>query len=297
MALTTIVSGIDPSPLAHSALRWSRDLADCTSAQVRVVGIWQMPLIGLVPLPIDGLPTPQFMADQCNAMMRSTIEETGTAPEEVLCLEGKPGPTLVEAARDADLLVVGRTGQGKRRGLARIAEVVLGSTARHCVHHSDVPVAAVPADAQWPRTNAVAVIGVDGSANSLQALDWALSSLPVDTTLHVVRAFAPWVGDGLTPLDLVNDSALISSFESETTGWVDAAAQRVGSRLTTDPRVHVTIGGGIDVLLGTDLAPDVIIVGERGHTGISAKVLGSVADHVVRHAPCPVIVVPIVATD
>jgi len=293
MTLTTIVSGIDPSPLAHSALRWSRDLADCTNATLRVVGVWQMPLIGLLPLPLDGLPTPEFMAEQCSTMIQSTIEETGTAPEEVLCLEGKPGPTLVEVAADASLLVVGRTGQGKRRGLSRFAEVMLGSTARHCVHHSEIPVATLPAEAQWPQSKPVAVVGLDGSPNSVHALEWALAALPADTSFHIVRAFTPWLGDGLTPLDLVNDATLISTFQVETAGWVDAAVSRVGAQLTYDPEVHVTIGGGIEALLGSDLQPDVIVVGERGHTGISAKVLGSVADHVVRHAPCPVVVVPL----
>ena len=296
MTLTTIVSGIDPSPLAHSALRWSRDLATGTNATLRVVGVWQMPLIGLVPLPLDGLPTPEFMADQCNTMIQSTIQETGTAPEEVLCLEGKPGPTLVGASTDASLLVVGRTGQGKRHGLARFAEVMLGSTARHCVHHSDSPVATVPADAQWPQSKPVAVVGLDGSPNSVHALEWTLASLPADTTLHIVRAFAPWLGDGLTPLDVVDDTSLVDTFQVETTGWVDAAVSRVGAQLTHDPEVHVSIGSGIDALLGSGLQPDVIVVGERGHTGISAKVLGSVADHVVRYAPCPVIVVPLTAT-
>lgn len=35
---------------------------------------------------------------------------------------------------------------------------------------------------------------------------------------------------------------------------------------------------------------DAIAVGSRGHGGLRRAVLGSVSDHVVRHAPCPVIV-------
>ncbi|MDH3704796.1 MAG: universal stress protein [Acidimicrobiia bacterium] len=33
-----------------------------------------------------------------------------------------------------------------------------------------------------------------------------------------------------------------------------------------------------------------IVIGSRGRTGVKRFVLGSVSDHVVRHAPCPVVV-------
>jgi nucleotide-binding universal stress UspA family protein len=40
-----------------------------------------------------------------------------------------------------------------------------------------------------------------------------------------------------------------------------------------------------------DLPADVIIVGSHGRTGLKRIVMGSVSEHVVRHAPCPVLVV------
>jgi nucleotide-binding universal stress UspA family protein len=43
-----------------------------------------------------------------------------------------------------------------------------------------------------------------------------------------------------------------------------------------------------------DLAEEVgaagIVIGSRGHGGFRRAVLGSVSDHVVRHAPCPVVI-------
>jgi len=39
------------------------------------------------------------------------------------------------------------------------------------------------------------------------------------------------------------------------------------------------------------LRVDVIIVGSHGRTGLGRLLLGSVSEHVVRHAPCPVLVV------
>jgi len=41
--------------------------------------------------------------------------------------------------------------------------------------------------------------------------------------------------------------------------------------------------------LATSLSADVIIIGTRGRGGLRRAVLGSVSDHVVRNAPCPVV--------
>jgi len=41
--------------------------------------------------------------------------------------------------------------------------------------------------------------------------------------------------------------------------------------------------------LAAELPASVIVIGTRGHGGLRRAVLGSVSDHVVRHAPCPVV--------
>ncbi len=40
-----------------------------------------------------------------------------------------------------------------------------------------------------------------------------------------------------------------------------------------------------------DLDADVVVIGTRGHGGLRRAVLGSVSDHVIRNAPCPVLTV------
>jgi len=40
------------------------------------------------------------------------------------------------------------------------------------------------------------------------------------------------------------------------------------------------------------LGVDVVVVGSHGRTGLARLFLGSVSEHVVRHAPCPVLVIP-----
>jgi nucleotide-binding universal stress UspA family protein len=43
--------------------------------------------------------------------------------------------------------------------------------------------------------------------------------------------------------------------------------------------------------LAANLPASVIVMGTRGHGGIRRAVLGSVSDHVVRNAPCPVLTI------
>jgi hypothetical protein len=53
-------------------------------------------------------------------------------------VHGQPGPVLVEAAKDADLLVVGT------RGLGAVGRLVLGSVSNYCSHHARCPIAVIP---------------------------------------------------------------------------------------------------------------------------------------------------------
>jgi nucleotide-binding universal stress UspA family protein len=46
------------------------------------------------------------------------------------------------------------------------------------------------------------------------------------------------------------------------------------------------------VALAKELGADLIVMGCRGHRGIRRAIEGSISDGVIRHAPCPVLVVP-----
>jgi len=52
-------------------------------------------------------------------------------------IRGSAAAVLLEASRDADLLVVGNRGRGA------LAEVLLGSVSEHCVRHGLCPVVVV----------------------------------------------------------------------------------------------------------------------------------------------------------
>ncbi len=58
-------------------------------------------------------------------------------------------------------------------------------------------------------------------------------------------------------------------------------------------RQLVEDGDAADVIctVAAEQGVDVIVVGSHGRTGLGRLLLGSVSEHVVRHAPCPVLVV------
>ena len=65
------------------------------------------------------------------------LADTDHPQARALVLEGPPGPALIEAARGAELLVVGARGLGEVRGL------FLGSVSLHCVTHARCPIVVV----------------------------------------------------------------------------------------------------------------------------------------------------------
>jgi nucleotide-binding universal stress UspA family protein len=72
---------------------------------------------------------------------------------------------------------------------------------------------------------------------------------------------------------------------------VDAALRDPATAGVTVERT-VAPGGPATALLDAAEGAALVVVGRRGVGGFGRLLLGSVADHVARHAPCPVVVVP-----
>jgi nucleotide-binding universal stress UspA family protein len=102
---------------------------------------------------------------------------------------------------------------------------------------------------------------------------------------HVPTATFPDVIMPLTP-EVMRD--MEQSVEAVLTRWADEARE-VG--IDTDYKTafgatHVEICNAAD-----EVGADLIVIGTHGHTGLSHVLLGSVAEKVVRKAPCPVLTV------
>ncbi|HVC69429.1 MAG TPA: universal stress protein [Acidimicrobiales bacterium] len=130
-----IVVGVDGSDASRQALRWATRQAQFTGARLEVVVTWELPTsFGWVP------PYPEDFNPAADAQ-RAAEDEVASAlkdyPDVVVqttVVEGHPAPTLVQASRDAELLVLGSRGHGEFAGM------LLGSVTQHCVTHAHCPV-------------------------------------------------------------------------------------------------------------------------------------------------------------
>jgi nucleotide-binding universal stress UspA family protein len=72
------------------------------------------------------------------------LGESRPASVTVQAVNGIAATELIEASRDADLVVVGARGGARGGGLA--AHMPLGSVSNKVLHHAECPVVVVPAD-------------------------------------------------------------------------------------------------------------------------------------------------------
>jgi nucleotide-binding universal stress UspA family protein len=135
-----IVVGIDGSPGARAALRWAVVEARAHGARLTAVHAWSVPA-GPIGLDGNALITYQAYEEAARAVLDDVVGSTYVrglvAPIEPVLREGGAAHVLVEAAKDADLLVVGSRGHGG------FGALMLGSVGNQCTHHAPCPVVVV----------------------------------------------------------------------------------------------------------------------------------------------------------
>lgn len=135
------------------------------------------------------------------------------------------------------------------------------------------------------------VVGVDGSAPSKAALRWAIRQ--AELTGASVEAVTSWhypvmAGYGWAPVAGTTDN----DFDSIASRLVsEAIAECADPGCTIKISATVREGNAAQVLLDAALGADLLVVGSRGHGGFAGALLGSVSQHCVHHATCPIVIV------
>ena len=136
------------------------------------------------------------------------------------------------------------------------------------------------------------VVGYDGSDASREAIRWAveegrLRRCPV----HVLRAWqistAPKPASyrpGVVPSLAEYEQAVLDDLAGD-------IFRHCGDTSDVDVRRHAVHRTSTKALLEAAEHADLLVVGSRGAGGFAGLLLGSTSEQIVRHAPCPVVVV------
>ncbi|MCE3555152.1 universal stress protein [Pseudonocardia sp. RS11V-5] len=133
-----IVVGVDGSPSSLQALRWAMRQSELTGAPVRAVSAWSIPVHhGPMVVAQVWSDWPELARQALDVAVRDALPPEQVRVVRTEVAEGNASAVLLDAAKGAELLVVGSRGHGGFVGL------LLGSTAQHVTTHAHCPVLVV----------------------------------------------------------------------------------------------------------------------------------------------------------
>jgi nucleotide-binding universal stress UspA family protein len=207
-------------------------------------------------------------------------------------LSGSPGAVLVQASRDAALVVVGS------RGLGGFAGLLLGSVGTQLAAHSAAPVIVMrpPNDRGTlgaAPASAPVVVGVDGIPESTAALGFAFEEAAA-RGVGLIATYAWWL---LPPSELKPEApraydlgeaeeAARRMLAEAVAGWRQQYPD-VDVDLRPDRALNPVVG-----LLELSRTAGLLVVSRHGGNTFSRLLFASISDIAVREAHCPVAVVP-----
>lgn len=140
--MSGIVVGIDGSDHSQHALDWAVKEAATLHAPLTVVAVHQVAAGHWTGNPIiypEDLPEQEKVRHAAEEAVNKAVSQAGAKPASVTvrAVSGLAARELIEASRDADLVVVGS------RGAGGFATLLLGSVSSQVVHHAACPVVVV----------------------------------------------------------------------------------------------------------------------------------------------------------
>lgn len=273
-----IVIGMDGSDNAREALRWAVDEAELHGATVQALLVWSfLDQQHTDPAaPFD----PTYDADAARSTLETWVSEAlgGQHQVELVVACDLTPRGLLGASDAADLLVLGARGRGG------FASLLLGSVSQRVVESATRPVAVVRESG--PVRGGQVLVGVDGSASSVDALRWAAGEAKArDAELHVVYAWR---------LQIMSASPWVPTIPED----VEAMSREVLDQAMADPALtdvraqgHLHHGSAGRALVERSDGAALVVVGSRGQGRIGSLLLGSVTRQLLHHASCPVVVV------
>ncbi|MGX9791143.1 universal stress protein [Mycobacterium sp. MMS18-G62] len=282
-----VLVAVDGSPESDAAVRWGAREAEMHHAPLTLVHV-VVPVV--VSWPVASLQTKfdewqeenaQEVLDQAREAAHSSLAQSEVGNVHTEVLHGYAVPTLVQASKDAQMVVVGS------RGMGAFGRAVLGSVSSGVVHHARCPVAIIHADeAQAPDPASPVLLGIDGSPASEKATAMAFDE-------------ASRRGVELVALHAWSDVGVFPILGMDWHEYEDQGREVLGERLAGWQEQYPDVGVRRRIvcdrparwLVDESEQAQLVIVGSRGRGGFAGMLLGSVSTAVAESAKAPVIVV------
>ena len=280
-----ILCPTDFSPTARHALLCAARLAAQLDAELVVLHAWYVPASRYTGtlLPDDLVSGVRQDAERALANSVEEAARAGAPRVASKLVRAVPWAAIVDtlAQESFDLCLMGTHG---RTGASRF---LLGSVAEKVIRHAPVSVLAIRPEIDLDGIGHV-LCPTDFSSSADHALElatWLVRPGGTVTLLHVIELPLATPGEIAQPAlaELLDHGA--------TEALAERAAQMRSARHEVVTRSRVgSPAGQILSALEEDRSVDLVVMGSHGRTGLTRALLGSVAEKVVRHARCAVLV-------
>jgi nucleotide-binding universal stress UspA family protein len=292
-----ILVPLDFSPASVEALEYAVWVAKQFRAAIHVVHVYP---------PDEALAAGagHLLFESADAIERLNEELTGIhrkhvptfRPENCHIRSGRPYEEIVRLAREigADLIALATRG---RSGLKRL---LLGSTAERVVRGAPCPVLVVRKRKQKSKATRqlfairIILVPTDFSQCSLAGTEYAaFLAKNFHATLRLFHAMYPYTNYVFVDRAGVRMSGLAEAMEETARQEMDALKQMDFLR-GLPVQTELLPGLAVDEICAAAGEPevDLIVISTHGRTGLKHALIGSVAEHVVRYAERPALVVP-----
>jgi nucleotide-binding universal stress UspA family protein len=293
--IRTILAAVDFSASSGRALDYALAVAKRAGATLHVLHAWRAPpwspAIGSLPveqttLIESALDSWRRSAERELDALREKAERDGVACRTHLEI-GVASATIARAVEElgADLALVGA------RGRSALAHVLLGSAAERVMRIATCPVVVVPERARvLPRLPLQRIlVAVDFSPPANRALGLALRLGEALGRPEIVLLYAHYVPREIETIVGAEAFRAIDAVENRPHQKLEEWSHALGDEgwRVRCQVVHERPEDAIVQLAEAEDA-DLITLGVHGYVPLTAALLGSVAERVVRRAPCPV---------
>ncbi len=282
--LRSIVAATDFSTRSQRALRRAGRLAQQADAELTLIRV------------VDDDQPQSWIDMECRESNKFLNEQMGSLAElrgvrcRIVVTTGEAFDGILRTAKEAsaDLIVMG----SHRKELLR--DVFVGTTIERVIRTGPYPVLMVNTDSEHPYRYVVA--GVDMSEPSAHALKTAKAlGLIDDANLTVVHAFMAVAKGKLYVANASQDQIedYVASERMQASEELFSFLKALGlSGARWSYRIEE--GGGFEVIsrVVKETAPDLVIIGTHGRSGIMKMLIGSVAEEVLRSLEVDILAVP-----